>query len=648
MLTAFNHPIATLREGLNAIVEGAPEPMPLKETRFDIDVEKGLAIIRTTRVFTNDNSRAIEAILTFPVPFDGVLTGLNAEIDSRKLTAAAKAKSEAREDYEEAVSKGKMAVLHEEPLRGLHMLSIGQLAAGKTVSIETEMTIPLAVNGATLFLKLPLVVGEIYGTSPFLPSDDIKAVDGFDLKAMIKVNAEGGRVLFEDGKAVENAQTIALDRHLYLQFPDQHFGQRKGTDAWGREVTLSLTKPVIESNALDIAILVDRSGSTDSPLGRGTVHTAMRKGLKAIAADLSQDDLIALWEFESSPNFVGHTRGKDLTQLADHLSAPGGGTELGTAVETVMKHAPKPVLVLTDGQTYAHEVQTAQKAGFPIHAILVGEGSLDAMIGHLAAQTGGQVISAMKDDVAGALRAALSALRLSSKATSGHVEKAKPSRVETMRGGVALIAEWSSMKTENASDPVGRYAASLALSFMDNEAATSLAIGHGLTSHLTSLILVDEAGEAVEGLPQTVKVPVQMASMSYATVPMIEAAGFDMSLTTHLRQHPKRVRQQSISRLSALDFGASDEWSLVTLDHLDDIASLPDAIRLRVETLMQKSEIIALAQSLKLPTTTVALLLVALDDKDHDRNAGRFVRQARKVFRAAIITEIEQNIDIAL
>lgn len=233
MLTAFDHSIATLREGLNAIAEGQPEPMPLKETRFDVDVEKGLAVIRTTRVFSNPYRRAIEAIFTFPVPFEGVLTALSAEIDGRQFNAAAKAKIEARDDYEEAVSQGKMAILHEEPLRGLHMLSIGQLASGKTVRIDTEMVMPLATTGSTPFLKLPLVVGEIYGSSPFLPADDVKTVDGLDLEATLHVTAEHGRVLLADCSNLVSGQTIKLDRHLYLQFPDQQFGTRKGIDAWG-------------------------------------------------------------------------------------------------------------------------------------------------------------------------------------------------------------------------------------------------------------------------------------------------------------------------------------------------------------------------------------------------------------------------------
>ena len=80
MLEAFNYPIATLREGLNAIVDDDAKALPLKDMAFKIEIENGLAVIRTTRIFSNEDLRSIEAILTFPVPFDAVLTALNAEI----------------------------------------------------------------------------------------------------------------------------------------------------------------------------------------------------------------------------------------------------------------------------------------------------------------------------------------------------------------------------------------------------------------------------------------------------------------------------------------------------------------------------------------------------------------------------------------
>src|SRR5690606_22666246 len=53
---------------------------------------------------------------------------------------------------------------------------------------------------------------------------------------------------------------------------------------------------------------------------------------------------------------------------------------------------------------------------------------------------------------------------------------------------------------------VAALAAGLALPALDSEAAAALSEAEGLVTHLTSLVLVDEAGEVADGLPATRKV----------------------------------------------------------------------------------------------------------------------------------------------
>ena len=128
---AFGHELETLHEGLTVFLEGRGTSIPMKSTQIDVDIKAGIAVTRTTRVFKNDEGVSIEAILTMPVAFDAVVTGLEAMIDGRKLLAVSKAKKEARETYEGAIDAGKMTILHEEALRGVHVLSVGQLVRAR-------------------------------------------------------------------------------------------------------------------------------------------------------------------------------------------------------------------------------------------------------------------------------------------------------------------------------------------------------------------------------------------------------------------------------------------------------------------------------------------------------------------------------------
>jgi hypothetical protein len=87
-------------------------PIPLVSTDFDVAIEAGLAIVTTKRLFRNAEEESIEATLTFPVPVHATLFDLRAKIGERSLVAKASRKDAARATYEDAIGRGKSAVLH--------------------------------------------------------------------------------------------------------------------------------------------------------------------------------------------------------------------------------------------------------------------------------------------------------------------------------------------------------------------------------------------------------------------------------------------------------------------------------------------------------------------------------------------------------
>src|ERR1019366_6393266 len=106
-----------------AFVAGTQQPIPLVGTRFDVSINSGVATVSTKRTFRNCETQSIEATITFPVPVHAVLFSLEVRIEGRLLKACAQSNTQARDTYEEAIERGKAAVLHEEVLRGVHMLS---------------------------------------------------------------------------------------------------------------------------------------------------------------------------------------------------------------------------------------------------------------------------------------------------------------------------------------------------------------------------------------------------------------------------------------------------------------------------------------------------------------------------------------------
>ncbi len=141
-------------------------PIPLKSTSYDIEIAAGLAVVKLVRTFRNDEQRPIEATITFPVPFDAVVTGIEAKVGDRVLVGKAKAKAAARETYEDAIDRGKPAVLHEELLRGLHMLSVANVAPGVEIEVTATFVAPLSLAAGAAQLRIPVTVGQIYGELP--------------------------------------------------------------------------------------------------------------------------------------------------------------------------------------------------------------------------------------------------------------------------------------------------------------------------------------------------------------------------------------------------------------------------------------------------------------------------------------------------
>jgi hypothetical protein len=143
--------------------------------------------------------------------------------------------------------------------------------------------------------------------------------------------------------------------------------------------------------------------------------------------------------------------------------------------------------------------------------VLVGEDSLEANVGHLAALTGGEIFVADDADLAPVLEAAFASLRqarLAAKPIPGTAE-----HVVVARAGMTVAATWqpaARIAGDSESEPLERavaaLAASLALPALDPEAAAALAVAEGLVTHLTSLVLVDEASVMPAGIPGSRKI----------------------------------------------------------------------------------------------------------------------------------------------
>jgi hypothetical protein len=518
LTAAKGDPLGRFRDG--AVETGSGRPIPLAATRIRVLLTGGLAVVRTERVFRNAEAASIEATLTFPVPVHATLFRLQAQIGGRVLRGAARRRGAAREAYEDAVDRGRTAVLHEEALRGVHVLSVAHIPPGAEVEVASDWAMPMAAaeDGAAV-LRIPTTVGELYGHSPLPDSDDLITDPDLVHEAELEVRCEDGEAaLLGDADLLDGRARLRLDQPIDLRVSGWSGRDLRGHSADGSAITLRVAPAPVDEAPIDAVVLVDRSGSMSSQVvldGRTTTkHQALVRGLRDAAGALRPEDRISLWEFDDAAQPIAPRRGGGFLAAVEALGPPQGGTEIGGAIAAALAREPsRDVLLITDGQSWGLDVHAAARSGRRFSVVLIGETSLEAQVGHLAALTGGRIFVAADAATGEAVRRAFAALRRPHLAI-GAAEEAMPDEAEALVGGMRVTARFGlkpALPVSCPDDPLPRavaaVAATLLLPRLTEDAAAALAEAEGLCCHLTSLVLVDEAGAAQEGLPAQKKVP---------------------------------------------------------------------------------------------------------------------------------------------
>ena len=231
--------------------------------------------------------------------------------------------------------------------------------------------------------------------------DDLKA-GGETLIGTLKIKSLDASVRLVGGFLENGEARLKLNRPIDLVIGAWRPRALTGIAADGRSISLLLEPVPSPSTALNVAVLVDHSGSMNEPASAGahpiSKHGLVVAGLRSLSDQLRNSDLVDLWEFDNIAHRIGSTggdsrwldnvlpgsAGRKLRNLTDRLAAPVGGTEIGSAIAATIDQSPaQDVLLITDGKSHALDVQTLARKGRRIFVVLIGEDSLEANVGHL-------------------------------------------------------------------------------------------------------------------------------------------------------------------------------------------------------------------------------------------------------------------------
>lgn len=514
---------------LHSRLMAGSRPVPLVATTYDIDVHGGLADVCAKRTFRNVEKESIEATITFPLPVHAVLYSLQARVGDRVLTAKARALSTARAQYESAIDRGKTAALHEELIKGIHLLSVGHIAPGTDIEITARFAMALSSIDGQVMLRIPTTVGDVYGNSGLQDCDELVHF-GQHQTASLSVNCTAGEASLVGGCLAAGRASISLNIPIEIEIKNWVERDLTGRAADGSEVKLCIAPANAEAGVVNAAILVDHSGSMDgicSFEAAMTKHAAAVLGLSDVAPELREADRLDLFEFDTAVRHIGGGGAATWLGLLDQLSGPRGGTEIGRAIATVMSNSrARDIILVTDGKSHALDIQKLSQSTRRFTVVLIGEDSLEANVGHLASLSGGEIFVPSGAGVAGAVKAALKSVRASEALLHG----------QHRRSGMIVEASWGEPLADRVCNDferaVAAYATSLRLSALDEEMAAHLAEAEGLVTHLTSLILVDEEGATQAGMPASRKIALPAPAACASPEVRMCFGGYSSSSTT--------------------------------------------------------------------------------------------------------------------
>ena len=560
-----------------------------------------------------------------------VLFALEARIDNRLLEAKAQRRSQARETYEDALERGKTSILHEEVLRGVHMLSVGHIPPGAEIEVRASWAMTLTNINGRGHLRIPLTVGEIYGRSALAESDDL--IHGAaNQSADLTVSCLDGQVRLIGGRLQDGAARVPLDAPIELEVSNWTPHDLCGGAADGRKVVLRVEPAPNAEAALDVALMIDRSGSMQEQCSAGrkrTKHATVVRCLQDAASSIGRADIIEVWEFSDDFGLVGSTRdGQSLKAIVRRLNAPDGGTDIGRALAGLVERSrARDVLLVTDGKSHALDVQALARTGHRYSVVLVGEDSLEANVGHLAALTQGEVFVAGGADLAEVLHQALRSLRTSHKAP-GRMTGA-PESLSVSRAGMSIAAGWhrteEPVPTTIDARAVAALSASLALPALDADSAAELAEAENLVTHLTSLVLIDEAAPAHAGIPGARKVPLPTPRTAHAMSACPMAPPFALRETVVDLCYALGARSVGYRDLSRL--GGQIDWDLAP-ERLrnGDLSELEEAIARPIRDAAACDEVDALARHLGISPVALVIGLIARAQAASNRTAARLAK----------------------
>ena len=551
------------------------QAIPLVGMDIKAKIEGLLTSICVEQTYHNTESINIEAVYTFPLPMDAVLTSLQVKIADRVLTAKILEKTQAEARYEEAITDGHTVVMLQKLESGLYSMNVGNLQADEKISVQMQYSFVQRWQGNQLRLMIPTTIAERYGADPFaphqMPESSIFVEHKYQLQLQIcgalakaKITSPSHRLVTQTQKdslwinLQDKSALMDKDFVLMIESDVDHNQGVLGRDLTGYCALASFHPQFaldLPAESKNFKILVDCSGS----MGGVSIEQA-RLALEKIVSSMTAGDFFNVILFGSSHETLFNTMVPATKTNISHalqkitrIDANLGGTEIGSALQAtyLLKAESKQadeVLLITDGEVWNTDsiIQDAIKSGHRIFTVGVGSAVSESFVRGLAEQTGGACeLVSPNEDMAEKILRHFTRMRTPT-ATSVKVQWPNTPKRQLDLGAVysgdtvnvwawfdkqpegdvnlqlemangQLIAQSLQLHSiasnpDEVLNPLSRLAAAKRIdSLKEKNEIVQLACDYQLMSQHTNYLMVDEQGDRAEDLPELRKVPHMLA-----------------------------------------------------------------------------------------------------------------------------------------
>jgi Ca-activated chloride channel family protein len=395
-----------------------PHASVLQSVRAEGSVHGLLFELSIEQCYLNASEENIEAVYTFPVPWNAVLLGVECILSDKVLHGTVVAKADGERQYEDALETGNSAVMVESAGDGMYTVNLGNLLARERAIVRFKYAQLLSFAQGQIRLVVPTVIGPRYG-NPYatglqphqVPTNDLAADYPFSLSIALhgdmagavlsspshplSVHSHAGGVVvsLEDGARLDR-DVVVLAKGLAGKSVTTVGQDTHGFVALASFCPQERERPV--NAALNLKLLVDCSGSMT-----GDRIDAARRALHDVLSHLVPADHFSFSCFGSDVKHFSTSlmpvTPRAIKKASDWVAATQadmGGTEIAEALLSTYALAQPfdaDILLITDGDVWEADqlIASAQQAGQRIFAVGIGSAPAASLLHALASGTGG-------------------------------------------------------------------------------------------------------------------------------------------------------------------------------------------------------------------------------------------------------------------